>query len=616
MVRKNIIVFGSNGMLGTYMKLYFQMRSDINLLCLTREDYDIKNLSRDSLRQCLLALHLPKEEKTIIVNCAGIVPQSVGSAEEHRSDFFLVNSLFPLALNHCAKKFGYKMIHITTDCVFTGNDDGYYTEEDEHLEHDLYGVSKSLGELCTATIIRTSIIGEEFGQKKSLLEFFLSHRNETVNGFSNHFWNGITCLQLVQIIEKIIMENYFWEGVRHIFSNKIYSKYEMAKLINEVYDLNLFLQKVEHWQTITRTLSTVYDTNAFFKIPPLKTQLCAQKEFSEKKLSNLENERSSFVDSSTTSPPCSEVSLQLTETSSPASSIDSSQTNASESISSVSIKSYSCSDLSKNVNKLAKKKKRNITIDLNNVSLIPKPFPHVVIDKCLEQSLALALQKEILEYPSKCWDRYDNPFEKKYTFNKKFSFGPHCSRLFSYLESNDFIMRLSTLFKVRLLRDEYRHYWGLHKYKHGDHLNIHVDAGIHPKCKLRKHVTIGIYLSKDWTEENQGHFQFWSGSNAAKNTAELYRCEKQILPELNRLVLFECTDFSWHGNPNPVQCKNGEMRIFLTMSYLTKEQKGDNKRERAFFVPRPGLTQSESTRNLRMIRADRNRYKQVYRTHI
>jgi dTDP-4-dehydrorhamnose reductase len=163
------------------------------------------------------------------------------------------------------------MIHITTDCVFSGKH-GNYNENAIHDEINDYGMSKSLGELCKATIIRTSIIGEELMNKRSLLEWVKSNQGKEINGFTQHFWNGVTCLQLAEIIYKIIKDELYWEGVRHIFSPKSVSKYELINMINEVYNLNITVIPQET-QKIDKTLKTIYDTNDLFNIPELKEQI-------------------------------------------------------------------------------------------------------------------------------------------------------------------------------------------------------------------------------------------------------------------------------------------------------------------------------------------------------
>jgi len=160
---------------------------------------------------------------------------------------------------------------VTTDCVFDGKK-GAYNEQDLHTATDVYGLSKSLGEPEYATVVRTSIIGEELSGKLSLLEWVKSNSGKEVNGFTNHYWNGITCLQFAKLCEKIIDSKNCWCGVRHLFSPNSVSKYELVKLISDVFDLNVVVKKFEAQDLCDRTLGSIYD-KPLFEIPDLATQL-------------------------------------------------------------------------------------------------------------------------------------------------------------------------------------------------------------------------------------------------------------------------------------------------------------------------------------------------------
>jgi dTDP-4-dehydrorhamnose reductase len=92
------------------------------------------------------------------------------------------------------------MIHPTTDCVYSGLK-GSYNEDDKYDVSDVYGMSKAMGEPSNCTVIRTSIIGEELENKKSFLEFVRNSDSE-INGWDDHYWNGITCYQYCKIIDK------------------------------------------------------------------------------------------------------------------------------------------------------------------------------------------------------------------------------------------------------------------------------------------------------------------------------------------------------------------------------------------------------------------------------
>jgi dTDP-4-dehydrorhamnose reductase len=269
-----IYIFGSNGMLGNYMKTYLSKTYEI--VELTRKDYDLSKINIDTLTTLLNEKNLQKDD--IVINCAGVIPQASKQRGLNTRLYFTINSLFPVILSQICDKFEAKMIHVTTDCVFSGKD-GKYNEKSLHDEINDYGMSKSLGELCKATILRTSIIGEEINNKRSLVEWVFSNKNSTINGYKNHMWNGVTCLQLAKIIQTIIQNNNFWNGVRHIFSPRTVSKYELVSMINDTYDLQITINPFDAEIEIDKSITTIHETNNEFNIPDLKEQINEMKQF-------------------------------------------------------------------------------------------------------------------------------------------------------------------------------------------------------------------------------------------------------------------------------------------------------------------------------------------------
>lgn len=253
-------------------------------------------------------------------------------------------------------------------------------------------------------------------------------------------------------------------------------------------------------------------------------------------------------------------------------------------------------------------------INLQNIQIKDNPFPYLIIPNALDNIFAFKCQQEILNIPDEQWDRYQNPFENKWTLRDKFNMSENLTSLFTYLNSHNFIAKLSDIFNYNLEADTTRNWWGIHKYDDGDFLDIHVDAGLHPTNKKKKQLTLGIYLSKDWKLDNKGHLELWSGENSANNNAKISKCIVKILPEFNKLVIFDCNDYSWHGNPEPVICKNNEKRIFITVSYLSNNFQDKNKRVKAFFVKRPDEPNNPSKDKLRLLRADPIKYKEVYKS--
>ncbi len=258
-------------------------------------------------------------------------------------------------------------------------------------------------------------------------------------------------------------------------------------------------------------------------------------------------------------------------------------------------------------------------VNLNKINIsneeynLIKPYPYYFQDNFLNIQFAESLQKEILNIQDTEWDRYDNPFESKYTLRDKYNF-PHLLKiLFDKLQEKSFVDNLSDIVGHPLILDTTRNFWGVHKYKNGDKLDIHVDAGIHPTLNLKKQVTLGLYLSYNWNEKNGCELEIWEGDNSANNYSKIYKKITSISPIFNRMVLFTCNDYSWHGNPEPISCDENSYRIFITISYLSENLEDKNKRVKAFFVPRPEDNYDEEKDKLRYLRADPEKYKEIYK---
>ena len=232
-----IILFGSNGMLGNYVLNYF--KNDYKIIEINRNLFDCELNSFQNLLELCVKYNV--NENDIIINCIGLLPHRFKSdslkeqnfAGEIIKKFILVNSLFPHQLEKISFKFNCKVIHITSDCVYLG-DKGNYNETDDFDLFNTYAITKTSGEPDQICTIRTSIIGHEKNNKKSLLEWIISQKNKTINGYLNYLWNGLTCLELSKVIENIIKNNKFWKGVRHIYSSDYVSKYELCKYVNEI----------------------------------------------------------------------------------------------------------------------------------------------------------------------------------------------------------------------------------------------------------------------------------------------------------------------------------------------------------------------------------------------
>jgi dTDP-4-dehydrorhamnose reductase len=268
-----IYILGSKGMLGTYVYTYFTEKK-FTVKEINREVLDASAQTENSLEHTLIEFGLEKGD--VVINCIGTIKPRVDQLGDLNA--ILVNSVFPRILANVCEKNNWNLIHPTTDCVFSGKK-GNYNENDKYDIDDVYGMSKALGEPKNCTIIRTSIIGEEVGNKRSLVEWVKSQKNKNVSGFLNHFWNGITCLEWSKLVEKIISDGDFWKGTKHFVSPTKVSKYELVDMISKSYNLNLEINPINSDITVDRTLSTKFENK--YEIKELSKQIVEMAEFSK-----------------------------------------------------------------------------------------------------------------------------------------------------------------------------------------------------------------------------------------------------------------------------------------------------------------------------------------------
>jgi dTDP-4-dehydrorhamnose reductase len=267
---KRVLVLGANGMLGAYVRNYLAS-SKYHVNYTTREEFVVdENISQEKVDKLINDF-----EPDWVVNCIGMIKPQINKYGTKLA--IVVNSLFPhMVADSCEKK-NIDFIHITTDCVFNGRD-GDYTESSNHNAEDIYGKTKSLGEPENCIVIRTSIIGEEVGSSRSFIEWVKSQKNETVNGFVNHRWNGVTCLQLAKIIGDIIgNKTVKWKGVKHIFANTV-TKYELIQKVAVAFNIPISVNRVIDVVGCDRTLGTHNDI--IVNVPDIDSQLKELADFS------------------------------------------------------------------------------------------------------------------------------------------------------------------------------------------------------------------------------------------------------------------------------------------------------------------------------------------------
>jgi dTDP-4-dehydrorhamnose reductase len=268
-----VIVLGKNGMLGRYVYTYLSKAHDV--VGVTRDDLDVSDV--DNLKQNFKK-KFDITERDLVVNCVGAIKPRCD--ELGAINAIKINSIVPRILAEDSIERGYKLLHPTTDCIYSGKT-GAYIETSEMDVTDAYGMTKYLGETCDAANLRVSIIGEEVLNKRSLVEWCKTLNGKEANGFTDHHWNGVTCLTYAKIIETMIEKNIWWKGTRHVLSPRSLNKYELVKLITDTLGIEVNLKQVESKKKCDRTLQTIYPENSFFNIPDLSLQIQQMQEFSK-----------------------------------------------------------------------------------------------------------------------------------------------------------------------------------------------------------------------------------------------------------------------------------------------------------------------------------------------
>jgi len=206
-----------------------------------------------------------KTKPDVVINCIGIIKQ----IEEAKDSIISLNlnSLFPHRLAELCSAAGTRMLHMSTDCVFSGSK-GNYTEDDIPDAEDLYGRTKLLGEVNRegCLTIRTSIFGRDFAKQSALLEWFLSNRGGTINGYKNAIYTGFPTQILARIMADIITDYPELSGMYQVSSDPI-SKYDLLLKIKKAMHLDIEIKPEEQFYCDLSLDSSRFRTKTGYNIP-------------------------------------------------------------------------------------------------------------------------------------------------------------------------------------------------------------------------------------------------------------------------------------------------------------------------------------------------------------
>ena len=216
-----LIILGSNGMMGS-MLVFYCKKFMIEHQAYSKSDFNVLVDPIETLQAKLTG----SSQSYVFINCIGCIPQRKYTDDE----YLKINQQFPHELAEFCQKYSYTLVHLSTDCVFSGKLPNRY-ESDVPDSLTLYGRTKYKGEPAYGTTIRCSILGPEHSTGFGFFSWFLTASEPTINGFVNHFWNGLTTYELASYICEEIQKNRLPDGVVHVFSQNTLSKYEILKKI-------------------------------------------------------------------------------------------------------------------------------------------------------------------------------------------------------------------------------------------------------------------------------------------------------------------------------------------------------------------------------------------------
>jgi dTDP-4-dehydrorhamnose reductase len=240
-----ILILGGHGMLGH--RLWINLRKEHEVWVTVRQSSspfpdrpefpsnyictDVDAYNFDQVIRTMASI-----QPDLVINCIGLIKQKGNLAQDSFMAISL-NALLPHRISLLCESAKIRMIHISTDCVFSGNK-GNYTESDQSDAEDLYGRSKFLGEVAYtpySVTLRTSIVGRELNTSLGLIEWFLSNNDgDTIRGFKRAIYTGFSTDELSRIIAKYVIPHPELTGLYHVSSDPI-SKYDLLVMVNEAF---------------------------------------------------------------------------------------------------------------------------------------------------------------------------------------------------------------------------------------------------------------------------------------------------------------------------------------------------------------------------------------------
>lgn len=243
-----VLVLGASGMLGSTLFRFFSSDSQFETFGTIREVSAKKQFSQELNDALIDNVHLDGEsglmsafavaKPDVVVNCIGIIKQLLNANDYLAS--LAINATLPHRLAKYCDATGARLVHFSTDCVFSGLK-GLYKEEDFPDAHDLYGRTKFLGEVSyeNSITLRTSIIGHELNRSKSLIDWFLNQSGE-IKGFTKAVFSGLPTIEVARVVKEYVIPKPNLSGLFHLSVDPI-NKYDLLNLVASTYGKSIII---------------------------------------------------------------------------------------------------------------------------------------------------------------------------------------------------------------------------------------------------------------------------------------------------------------------------------------------------------------------------------------
>lgn len=238
---KKVLILGATGLIGH--QVYFRLKTNKNFLVSTlsrNRKISDNTVLLDARDEYLLEKVIVETNPDIIVNCIGVL---IEEANHHPENAIFLNAYIPHRLKNIANTLSAKLVHISTDCVFSGKK-GSYTENDIPDADDIYGRTKAMGEVTKSphVTLRTSVVGPEIKEGQELFHWFMTQEG-SIKGFTKSYWSGVTTLELAKAVEWAIEKDI--QGLYHITNGIPINKYELLMLFKKYTNKKIIIENIK-----------------------------------------------------------------------------------------------------------------------------------------------------------------------------------------------------------------------------------------------------------------------------------------------------------------------------------------------------------------------------------